>query len=123
VSRPAIRSAEPTGGDWEWSPTTQTMHDGTVLPTWGVRVAETGQWVGKAHAIGPSPAEQAEAHANGGLFAASKTMSELLVEATQAWAEGKQFDEDSEISGADLLQWFAQWRPRARQALDAAGVP
>ena len=97
------------------------MHDGAAMPTWGVRVAETGQWVGKAHAIGPSPAEQAEAHANGGLFAASKTMSELLVEATQAWAE--QFDNDSEISGADLMQYFAQWRVRARLALDAAGVP
>jgi len=121
VSRRAIRSAEPTGGEWRWSATTQATHDGTVLPTWGVRVAETGQWVGKAHAIGPGPAEQAETHANGGLFAASKTMSELLIEATQAWTQ--QFDDDSEISGADLLQWFAEWRLRARQALDAAGVP
>ena len=121
MSRPAIRSADPTGGDWSWSPTTQATHDGTLLPTWGVRVAETGQWVGKAHAIGPSPAEQAEAHANGGLFAASRDMSELLAEATQACTE--QFDDDSEISGADLLQWFSQWRVRARLALDTAGVP
>ena len=60
------------------------MHDGSVLPTWGVRVAQTGQGVGKAHAIGPSLAEQAEAHANGGLFAASNAMSELLAEATNA---------------------------------------
>lgn len=97
------------------------MHDGTVLSTWGVRVVETGQWVGKVHPIGPSPAEQAEAHANGRLFTASKTMSELLAEAMQAWTE--QFDDDSEISGADLLQWFSQWRVRARLALDVAGVP
>ncbi len=119
--RRAIRSAGPTGGEWRWSATTQATHDGTVLPTWGVRVAETGQWVGKAHAIGSSPAKQAEAHANDGLFAASKTMSELLVEAMQAWTG--QFDDDSAISGADLLQWFVEWRLRARLALDAAGVP
>ena len=100
---------------------TQTMHDDTVLLTCGVRVTETGQWVGKAYAIGPSVAEQAETRANGGLFAASKTMSELLMEATNAWTQ--EFEDDSEIAGADFLLWFSQWRLRARLALDAAGVP
>ena len=52
-------------------------------------------------------------------------MSELLPEATQAWSE--QFDgpddRDLSVSGTDLVDWFAQWRLRARQALDAAGMP
>lgn len=96
-----------------------------MLPAWGVQVAETGQWVGKVHAIGVTPENRAEAHANVGLFAASKAMAAVLKEASQAWAE--QFDvaedEDNSVSGADLVQWFAQWRLRARTALDAAGVP
>ena len=125
MSRPGIRSAEPTDGEWMWVPTIQTMHDGTVLRTWGVQVGATGQWVGNAHPIGPTTENQAEAHANGGLFAASKLMAVLLTEATQAWSN--QFDgpeeEDCSISGADLMDWFAQWRLRARAALEAAGVP
>ncbi len=125
MSRPSIRTAEPTAGEWKWVATFQTMHDGTKLPTWGVMVSDTMQWVGKAHPLGEGQQCQAEAHANAGLFAASKAMAGLLAEATKAWAE--QFDgpddQDLSISGADLLDWFAQWRLRARKALDAAGVP
>ena len=114
-----------TPGLWLRLSTTQTMHDGTVLLTWGVQVDGTQQWVGKAHAVGPSIDEKAEAFANAGLFAASKEMAVLLMEATQAWAP--QFDEidpDSiEISGADLLGWFAEWRLRARKVLDLAVTP
>ncbi|MGI4946799.1 MAG: hypothetical protein ACRYHQ_40615 [Janthinobacterium lividum] len=101
------------------------MHDGTVLPTWGVMVAATLQWIGKVHPIGETREQQGEAQANAMLFAASRTMSELLDEATRAWAE--QFDgpedQDCSVSGGDLVEWFAQWRVRARQALDVAGVP
>ena len=120
-----MRSCEPTPGNWRWVPTKQTMHDGTVMPTWGVQVADTGQWIGRVHPIGEDSAHRAEAHANAGLFAASKMIAELLDEATKAWVE--QFDGpedlDCSISGADLMDWFAQWRLRARKALDAAGVP
>jgi hypothetical protein len=123
--RPGMPVTQPTGGEWKRTATTQTMYDGSVLPTWGVLVSGTLQWVGKVHAIGQKPEQQAEAHATAGLFAASKTMASLLEEATQAWA--RQFDgvgdEDYSISGADMLDWFAQWRVRARAALDAAGVP
>lgn len=125
MSRPGIRSAEPTAGEWHWVPTQMTMHGGEVVKTWGVQVGATGQWVGRVHPIGVEPALQAEAHANAGLFAASKAMSELLREATQAWSE--QFDgpedRDQSISGADLMDFFAQWRLRALATLDAAGVP
>ena len=125
MSRPPARTAEPTAGVWKWIATIMTMHDGTVLPTWGVMVAATQQWIGRVHPLGEAPQCQAEAQANAMLFAASRTMSELLDEATRAWAE--QFDgaedQDCSVSGADLLDWFAQWRARARQALDVAGVP
>ena len=85
-----------TPGLWRRLSTTQTMHDGTVLLTWGVQVSGTQQWVGKAHAVGPSLDEKAEAFANAGLFAASKEMAILLMEATQAWAA--QFDETDHIA-------------------------
>jgi len=100
------------------------MDDGSGMRTWGVKVAETGQWVGRVHALGTSTASQAEAYANGGLFAASKEMADLLDEATRAWA--LQFDascHDCSVPGADLVEWFTAWRRKARQVLDAAGVP
>ena len=125
MSRAGVRSAEPTAGEWRWVPTHMTMHDGSMVRTWGVQVGATGQWVGRVHPIGSEPTMQAEAHANARLFAASKAMSELLLEATRAWSE--QFDgpddRDLSVSGADLVDFFPQWRLRARAALDAAGVP
>jgi histidinol dehydrogenase len=43
----------------------------------------------------------------------------VLTEAVQAWAD--QFDgvdeTDLEVSGADLVDWFADWRDRAKAAL------
>jgi hypothetical protein len=124
MSLSGIRSAEPISDNWERVPTTQTMHDGTVLKTWGVKITATGQWIGKAHPVGPNIENQAEAAANAALFAASKLMAALLIEATQAWAS--QFDHpadhDCSISGADLMEWFAQWRMRARAALEHANI-
>jgi hypothetical protein len=112
----------PTDGEWTWTATTQTMHDGTVLQTWGVMVQDTLQWIGKAHPIGETMEQRAEARANTALFAASKQMAALLEEAIQAWAEQFEGSEDSDcsVSGADLVEWFAQWRLRARQMLQKA---
>ena len=124
IERPLAGTAQPTGGVWVHVPAWQAMHDGQVLPTWGVQVAATGQWVGRAHPVGPTASEQAEAGANAALFAASKAMAGVLREAMTAWEE--QFDapdgEEASISGADLLAWFAQWRVRAQRALAQAGV-
>jgi hypothetical protein len=125
MMRPEARVARATAGEWKRAATVQTMHDGSVLPAWGVLVSGTLQWVGKGHAIGQAPEQQAEALVNAGLFAASKAMAAVLEEATQAWA--RQFDgvadEDCSISGADLLDWFAQWRLRAKTALDMVDAP
>ncbi len=124
MNGPPTRSAPPTAGKWLWTITKQPTQDGAATRTWGVRVAETGQWVGQVNALGTSTASQAEAYANGRLFAASKEMADLLDEAARAWA--LQFDEpwhDCSVPGADLVEWFTAWRRKARQVLDAAGVP
>ncbi len=124
MSGPPTRSAPPTASKWKWTITTQPMHDGSPIRTWGVRVAETGQWVGQVHALGTSTANQAEAYANGGLFAASKEMADLLDEATRAWS--LQFDASwlgCTVPAAELVEWSTAWRRRARQVLDAAGMP
>ncbi len=107
-------------------PTTTTQHtpDAGETRTWAVQVAETGQCVGQVSAQGTSTASQAEAYANGGLFAASKQMAGLLDEATRAFA--LQLDADCFGCAApadELMEWFKAWRRKARQVLDAAGVP
>lgn len=110
-------------GRWVRVPTTQRMHDGSTLRTWGVQV--NGTWIGRAHPIGPAPAEQALARHHAALFAASRDMAMVLQEALGAWSE--QFDgepdQDLRISPSDLLDWFAAWRTRARSALGKAGAP
>jgi hypothetical protein len=45
------------------------------------------------------------------LFAAAP----MLLEAIEQWPELD--DPDMDLSGADLLDWFAQWRERAKEAL------
>lgn len=106
-------------GRWVRMPTTQRMHDGSVLPTWGVQVNEI--WIGHSHPIGPSPAERALARHHAALFAASRDMAVVLQEALEAF--GAEFEADEDVSGADLVQWFAEWRIRARASLGKAGAP
>lgn len=106
-------------GRWVRVPTTQRMHDGSLMPTWGVQV--NGTWIGRAHPIGPSPAEQALARHHATLFAASKGMTGVLQEALAAF--GAEFDADEDVPGADLVQWFIEWRERAKAALGKAGAP
>jgi hypothetical protein len=42
-------------------------------------------------------------------------LRDVLREATNAW--GDAFNGDGHVSGADLLDWFAQWRLRAQAAI------
>jgi hypothetical protein len=59
----------------------------------------------------------AETHA--ALLRAAPAMLALLKEALAAWAD--EFDggpdDDLSVSGADLVDWFSQWRAGARDAL------
>lgn len=44
------------------------------------------------------------------------TSDALLREAIDAWP---QFDNDEEVSGADMVEWFADWRERAKLSLES----
>lgn len=65
-----------------------------------------------------------EAEAIARLLSAAPQMRSVLQEALRAWSA--QFDgdpqQDLSISGADLVDWFSQWRRRARAALAMASV-
>ena len=106
-------------GEWVLVPATQTMHDGTVLRTYGVQA--NGIWVGRVHPIGPGREERALAKRHAALFAASKGMAAALREALEMF--GDEFDRDLPIDGAELVQRFAAWRARAKAALGEAGAP
>lgn len=47
-------------------------------------------------------------------------MAAVLQEALTAF--GAEFDAGGDVPGADLVQWFAEWRVRARAALGKAGA-
>jgi len=70
-------------------------------------------------AEGVHEAEQAAA-----AIATLPKLYDVLQQATQAWSE--EFDGDDEtnpsVSGADLVDWFSQWRLAAKAALAAAIV-
>ena len=119
---PAVAPVDPADRferEWVLVPAAQTMHDGTVLKTWGVQAG--GIWVGRVHPIGPNPVEQALARRHAALFAASKDMAAVLQEAVTFCAD--LFDEDAEVDGRNLVQWFTGWRERAKAALGKAGAP
>ncbi len=48
-------------------------------------------------------------------------LERLLAEAIGAWAS--EFDNDEEVSGADLVDWFADWRLRLRAELGNHRAP
>jgi hypothetical protein len=47
------------------------------------------------------------------------TIDSVLREAVSF--EARAFDSNQEISGSDLVEWFAEWRHRARRAIRASG--
>jgi hypothetical protein len=85
----------------------------------------TGAWAGADTAYEPGadvPIPPAFREPDQG---SAPLLAELLREAVGAWAEqfdGPQ-DVDLNISGSDLLEWFSEWRIRAKAALAAAAAP
>ena len=63
--------------------------------------------------------ELASCEANARLIVAAPKMSALLREALDDWP---QFDTDDDVNGGDMVDWFAQWRIRVREALGAGGI-
>lgn len=53
----------------------------------------------------------------------NKEIRDLLTEALGAWKEqfeGDPNESNCDISGADFLDWFAEWRQRAQDAFNRA---
>ena len=44
----------------------------------------------------------------------SDVITRLVAEAVEAWP---QFDGDEPVAGADLVEWFCEWRGRAKVML------
>lgn len=72
-----------------------------------------------AHDGSDDARDQAEIHAH--CLRRAPAMGILLAEALTAF--GDAFDGDAEVSGADLVEWFALWRRRLRATLGAVAQP
>ena len=115
-------------GEWRITPTEQTMHDGTWLPTFAVvttggAVAE--RFVGRAHPLDGRPEDRPILQMNARLFAASKEMAALLVELLAYEAEQFDGDEDGRdlsVSGADTVDWLGEFRLRVRAVIGTAAA-
>ncbi len=62
-----------------------------------------------------------EARRDLALILAAPDMAELLREATMFSADAFDAEQPEDVEGADLVDWFAEWRLRVKHAL--AGVP
>ncbi|ACB97287.1 hypothetical protein [Beijerinckia indica] len=89
------------------------MADGTILPTDIVKSLGDFSIIAKMHPIGPTDQDQDRRRANAQLFIASRDMALLLEEAFTAYSA--EFENDQDISGADFLEWFANWRQRVKR--------
>lgn len=112
-----------TPGRWITVPTQMTMHGGDRLPTFAV--VATGpdaceQFVGRAHPKDGVPEERPIVEMDARLFAASKAMATLLLQAI-AYEEDA-FRLDMPVHGGDLVQWFAEWRQDVRGVLEMAAT-
>ncbi|MCO5067063.1 MAG: hypothetical protein M9924_22110 [Rhizobiaceae bacterium] len=72
----------------------------------------TGIWKGRDAAYSGPVVSIPEEFFGVNPFLADKLLS-VVVAAIDAWP---QFDADEEVSGADLVDWFAQWRTSAMAA-------
>ena len=112
-----------TPGRWITIPTKMTMHGGTRLPTFAI--IATGpdaceQFVGRAHPKDGTPDDRPVVEMDARLFAASKQMATLLLQAL-AYEEDA-FRLDMPVDGGDLVAWFAEWRLKVSRLLEAAAT-
>jgi hypothetical protein len=52
------------------------------------------------------------------LFTAAPLLLDVLDEADIVWGEA--FDNNNSVDGGDLVEWFAEWLPKARAAIATA---
>jgi hypothetical protein len=60
------------------------------------------------------PLDPARAHR---VTRSSDAIRDLLRDAIDAWP---QFEEDADVNGAELVEWFGEWRRRARELLESS---
>jgi hypothetical protein len=111
-----------TAGRWLTIPTHMTMDGGDRLPSFAV--IATGpdaceQFVGRAHPKDGTLDERPAVEMDARLFAASKAMATLLL---QAMAYEEEAFLDLPVDGGDLLQWFAEWRQDVHGVLETAAT-
>ncbi len=112
-----------TPGRWITIPTKMTMHGGTRLPTFAI--IATGpdaceQFVGRAHPKDGTPDDRPIVEMDARLFAASKAMATLLLQALTY--EEDAFRLGMPVDGGDLVAWFAEWRLEASRLLEATAT-
>ena len=112
-----------TPGRWITIPTKMTMHGGTRLPTFAI--IATGpdaceQFVGRAHPKDGTPDNRPIVEMDARLFAASKQMATLLLQALTY--EEDAFRLDMPVDGGDLVAWFAEWRLKVSRLLEATAT-
>ncbi len=113
-----------TAGEWLVTPTHMTMHGGDRLPTFAVLAtgadAACEQFVGRAHPKNGQPDERAIVEMDARLFAASKAMATLLLQAL-AYEEDA-FRLDMPVDGGDLVAWYSKWREDVCRVLETAAT-
>lgn len=117
-----IDPALATPGEWRVMPTHMTMHDGSRLPTFAIVATGTPcePFVGRAHPKSGEPDERPIVEMDARLFAGSKGMATLLLQA-MAYEE-EAFTSDAPVDGGDLVAWFSGWREDVRRLLEAAAT-
>ncbi|ACB97241.1 hypothetical protein [Beijerinckia indica] len=105
-----------TPGLWFVEPGQKLMADDTLLPIDWIKSGDDLGCIGAAHFVGPGVNERQRGYANALLFSASREMALLLEEALTVY--DNEFENDLEISGADLLDWFFNWRLRVKRLVN-----
>lgn len=78
----------------------------------------TGVWRGADAAyVSPAEAVPLEFAGEDGIVLSTHQLLATLNAAIEAWP---QFDSDDEVPGADLVDWFGQWRSTAKSVAQAA---
>ncbi len=113
-----------TTGEWLVTPTHMTMQGVNHLQTFGVLATGAGaaceQFVGRAHPKNGQADERATVEMDARLFAASKAMATLLLQAL-AYEEDA-FRLDLPVDADDLVAWFSEWRADVCGVLEIAAT-
>ena len=72
----------------------------------------------RTYGVIPACGNVATTNALADLFTAAPQLLDVLDEADIVWGEA--FDNDNPVDGGDLVEWFAEWLPKARAVIATA---